>query len=206
MAGQQVEGQQAHGPGKPVEPAEQAPRARELASTEAGRVALSVFLIVVLAAIFVTNLPDNPLRQAALPLTQPVTDTLALHQSWALFAPQPRRSTLGLRAEIEYADGQVVHWQPPEGGRLVGVYRDYRWRKHWEHLANPERSGLHERLARYLAREHARPGEGPVAVRIFRLSYLPPEAGSGERPAVDPVWEETLVYEATAAPGPEADR
>ena len=85
-----------------------------------GRSLLSLFIVVTLVAVVVTNLPESLLRRRSRRSTDPYLKATGLDQSWRIFAPNPRQISLRLEARVRYDDGSVVVWQPPAGGDLVG--------------------------------------------------------------------------------------
>jgi hypothetical protein len=148
-----------------------------------GQALLSVFLVVVLAAIVVVNLPASKLRSTASDATEPVIDVLGLNQNWNVFAPDPRRESLGLEARISFADGTHASWRPYVGGNLVGHYRDYRWGKYMENVRLDQNRRLWPALADWVARHeaHGRAVRKVVLIRRWR-ELKPPGAGSNEGP------------------------
>jgi len=148
-----------------------------------GRALLSAFLFVVLAAIVVVNLPQSKLRSTASDATDPVIDVLGLNQNWNVFAPDPRRESLGLRARVTFADGSETTWRPYVGGNLVGHYRDYRWGKYMENVRLDENRELWPGLAAWVARNqaHGRRVRKVVLVRRWR-ELKPPGADANEGP------------------------
>ncbi len=148
-----------------------------------GRILLSVFLVVVVAAIVVVNLPDSKLRAKASDATEPVIDVLGLNQNWNVFAPDPRRQSLGLEARVTFADGSHASWKPYVGGNLVGHYRDYRWGKYMENVRLDQNRRLWAGLAGWVVRReaHGRPARKVVLIRRWR-NLKPPGAAVNEGP------------------------
>jgi hypothetical protein len=151
--------------------------------TRAGRLVISAFVVVVLAGIAFSNLPDGALQRSGARLTQPYVDALGLDQKWRMFAPIPRNEVLYLEARVRHAGGRVSVWRPPKEDPLVGAYRDYRWRKLVEHAVPA--GGVWPRLlpaiAHYAARQE---GDHPVSVTLVQRSadVLPPDRGGGLTP------------------------
>jgi hypothetical protein len=148
-----------------------------------GRVLLSAFLVVVLVSVVVVNLPASKLRSTASDATEPVIDVLGLNQNWNVFAPDPRRQSLGLRARVTFADGTTSTWKPYVGGNLVGHYRDYRWGKWMENVRLDQNRGLWPGLASWVARHesHGRRVSKVVLIRRWRDLH-PPGAKANEGP------------------------
>jgi hypothetical protein len=161
------------------------PRARAL---------LSGLILFALAAMAVDALPESAVRRALLPAVEPFLDLTGLHQNWNLFAPEPRRATLELKARLTYADGTTLVWRPPRGNQVIGVYRGFRWRKWVERIVSPTARARWPEVARWLARGHPRDGRWPVRVVLVRRSSVAPPPGSG-LPARQP-FREQVLYEA----------
>jgi len=140
---------------------------------------------VTLASVVITNLPQSKLRRDALQVTQPYLNAIGLDQSWALFAPDPRRFSIALRARVLYADGTAETWRPPAGGALIDSYWDYHWQKWQEWVLDARERRLWRPAAEFIARDSARPGRRPVRVTLFRLTSVnnPP----GRHPDHEPV-------------------
>jgi hypothetical protein len=183
------------------------PPGTSLSATRAGRTLLDLVALALVAAMLVSNMPDSALRDRLVAFEQPITDVTGLSQSWALFAPTPRSTTLQLRAEIERTDGSVEEWAPPVGDRLVGVYRTYRWRKWAGFAVSGDRTALHRQAVRYLELRAAGDGRAPVAeIRLYRDVYRQPGVGSGEPLDRDPPFEpELLLRREVAVPGAAAE-
>ena len=140
-------------------------------SSAAGQIALSLFIVVTLVAVVVTNLPESLLRRNLLRVADPYLRSTGLDQNWRIFAPNPRQTSLRLEARVRYDDGSVVVWQPPAGGDLVGVYRDYRWRKWLENVTvAPEREVLWRPAAMFAARQVGGPKHTPDSVTLVMSS------------------------------------
>lgn len=66
------------------------PLQERLEARPAGRVLISAFLVVTLAAVCATNLPESRLRREALKPAGPFLRATGLDQDWRVFAPDPR--------------------------------------------------------------------------------------------------------------------
>jgi hypothetical protein len=155
-------------------------------STRAGRLAISAFVVAVLATVAVANFPAGAVHQRGAQVTQPFANALGLDQKWRMFAPIPRNEVIYLEARVRRADGTVSVWRPPTNGPLVGAYRDYHWRKLVEHAVpgGDAWPGLWRPIALYAAREEAVHGSAPVSVTLVKRSadILPPDRGGGLTP------------------------
>jgi hypothetical protein len=144
-----------------------------LESSTAGRIAISVFVVVLLVGIVTANVPPSALQHRLLRLDHPLVYALGLDQNWNVFAPDPRRQVFDLQATVRYADGSLETWQPPSGGALVGAYWDYRWRKWLENVTQDQNAVIWKPAALYVA--WTRREQHPVSVTLVRSWYdLPP--------------------------------
>jgi hypothetical protein len=150
-----------------------------LEATRLGRLAISAFLVVTLVAVITTNLPESNLRRQVQRASEPYLHAIGLDQAWRLFAPEPRRFTIGLRASVTYADGSGDTWRPPVAGDLVGGYWDYHWQKWLEWVMDVRHRELWRPAAEFVAREHTRAGRRPVRVTLVRLTSVNLPPGSG---------------------------
>ena len=160
----------------------------------AGRVAISVFIVVTLLAIGVTNLPESYLRREASKATKPYLEALGVDQNWRIFAPDPRQTSLQVEARVRYADGSVAFWRPPRGGDLVGAYWDYRWAKWIENVTQDANRRILWRPAAELvaARDERR---GPhAAQRDARPALAGPAPAGRRRPGPRALEELRLLH------------
>lgn len=164
---------------------------QKLESSRVGRAAISVFIVVTIASVVVWNMPSSALKAEALAFTGPYVRAAGLNQNWGVFAPDPRRHTLQLLARVRYADGSEEVVSIPRGGRLVGGYWDYRWRKWAEWTSTDDHSDLWQPAAEWFARRARTQGRSPVSVTLVRRwrDLLPPGTGpsAGE-------WQEYAYY------------
>lgn len=145
---------------------------QRIESSRLGRALISALLLVTLASIVVVNLPGSKLRREALRAGGPYLNATGLDQSWKLFAPNPRRATIGLRARVEYANGETTTWRLPSGGNLVGSYWDYHWQKWLEFVVDDRHADLWKPAAEFIARDSRRNGQRPVRVTLIRLTSI----------------------------------
>jgi hypothetical protein len=160
-------------------------------STEFGRGLISAFVLVTLGFVLATNLPASPLRDKLLAPGQPYLNALGLDQSWAIFAPDPRRAVIALRATIRYDDGSTATWRIPENDPVIGTFRDYRWRKWLENVIADANQQLWRPAALWVAAHEARPGRSVVQVQLVRryATLQPPGTTPSQLP-----WQEKLFY------------
>jgi hypothetical protein len=159
-----------------------------------GRVVISVFLLVTLAAVAVGNLPDSIVKRTLAGPAGPYLNATGLDQNWGVFAPDGRQFGLSLVATVRYADGSTAAWPLPQAGPLLGAYWDYRWRKWAENLMTLGSEGAVMRTpaAVWIAREMTRPGKRPVRVTLASRRYdlFPPGDARGDLGS----WKETTFY------------
>ena len=158
----------------------------------AGKCAISGFIVFLLIALVVSNLPDSELKDIGRPVVRPLLEATALSQTWNLFAPNPRQSTLRLEARMTYADGATVTWRPPDGDPMISEYRSYRWRKWATNVMSDRRQSQWPQVARWIADHHLRDGQLPTQVVLVRQFYFAPAAGSGETEV--PPWSDDVLF------------
>lgn len=161
-----------------------------LESSRVGRILISGFLVVTLAAILVINLPESRLRRDAMKAAEPYLIATGLDQNWRIFAP-PRRTSLRVRARVTYEDGSVATWQPPGGSDLVGAYWDYRWRKWLENVTQDVNRKLWKPAALFAARQLRHPGRAPRRVTLIRSWQDLRRPG---KPGPDRPWKSYAYY------------
>jgi hypothetical protein len=152
-----------------------------LEASQAGRVLLSICLAFVLVGIVVFNLPESKLKAKVSTATRPVVNALGLNQNWNVFAPDPRRQSIGLEARVTMSDGSQRIWRPYRGGDLVGSYRDYRWGKWVENVRLDRNRKLWPAVASWVARNEGSGVRRVVLIRHWR-EVEPPGASSSEGP------------------------
>ena len=162
-------------------------------SSRAGQIVLSLFIVVTLVAIGITDMPESLLRREASKVTDSYLKATGLEQRWRIFAPTQRPFSLRLEAQVRYDDGSIAIWRPPAGGDLIGAFWDYRWRKWFEHVANEDkRKALWRPAAEFAARQLRRPGRTPrsVTLVLFRQELRPPGAPGADRGP----WRSEAIY------------
>lgn len=142
-----------------------------LESNVAGRILLSILIVVILAGVVVWNLPGSDLGRRSQYRLKPLVNAAGLDQTWAVFAPDPPRQELELEARIAYVDGTERIWRVPTGDPVVGAYRDYRWLKWAEWMTGGTQVQLMKPAALWIVREERRAGRQPVAVTLVRQVF-----------------------------------
>ena len=164
---------------------------QRIEATAFGRGAISAFIAVTLAFSVATNLPSSQLRQDLMRPGQPYLNALGLDQNWSVFAPDPRRTVIDLRAIVRFDDGSKAVWRIPENDPVVGGLRDYRWRKWMENAIQDGNEVLWRPAALWAAKHVHRRRHGVVEVRLVRrlADLLPP----GQSPSLGP-WRSETFY------------
>jgi hypothetical protein len=168
-----------------------------LETSVAGRVAISVFLVVTLASLIVWNMPQSEIQRQALRVVRPYVTALSLEQNWGVFAPDPRRQSLDFFARVRFADGSEEEVRMPTGGAVVGAYWDYHWWKWVESVTNDQRDGLWRPAAIWFARRARTETRRPVEVTLVRRwrDLFPPGRGPSRGE-----WMEAEYYTLTITP------
>jgi hypothetical protein len=143
--------------------------AERVEASRAGRVVISVLIVLGLLGIIVTNLPNSYLKSQVLPKTQPYINAVGLDQNWGVFAPDPRREVLGLDVRMTYRDLDAENWRPPVRGDLIGTYSDYRWQKFMENSLNEKK--LWRPLTDWVVRTQRKRQELPITIALIKKHY-----------------------------------
>jgi hypothetical protein len=166
-----------------------------LERSRAGRVLISLFILVTLVTVLTANLPPSRLQVDLLKADHPYLYATDLQQNWGVFAPDPRSQTVDVLAQVTFADGSTETWQVPRRNPVVGEYIDYRWLKWTEWLVSPAYPELSRPGALYVARRLATPERRPVKVTLIDRSHaiVPPGQPSGPTPSSDRAFYTTTI-------------
>lgn len=145
----------------------------------------SLLMMAFIAFLLLWNLPAGAPSQDLSPVVSPVIYALGMEQYWQLFAPDPRHSTLELRARISFADKRVKVVALPHYGTLFDSYRSYRWHELEPEICFNDDKGLREAASLWLARQEG-PGVRTVALKCADQLVEPP--GSTGPPPAPKVW------------------
>jgi len=116
-----------------------------------GRTLISALILLLLLAEIGTHLPASALEETVGESAHDVVRALAYEQTWGVFAPDPRPTSLKLEARVTFADGSTATWKPPSGPAIGTNLRYYRWRKWLERVRSDEYSNLWDPTARWIA-------------------------------------------------------
>lgn len=163
-----------------------------------GRTIISAFVLATLLAMGVAILPDSRLRELSFEAAGPYLTATGLEQSWSMFAPEPRRSSIDLEARVRFEDGTSAIWRPPAGNDVTGATWDYRWRKWMENaIQDANADVLWRPAALFAARDLSGGGAKPVSVTLVRRwRDLPPPGAAGS-----PRWKRYSFYELSLESG-----
>jgi hypothetical protein len=131
----------------------------------AARVVTNLMIVLWLLGLAVWNLPDAPIRRSAFASVRTPLLAVGLEQNWVVFAPDPRRESRYVYAELTWADGKTTRWGFPRGG-WWSQWRYYHWQKIAEALPSAEAARL-RRVAAWIAGREAR---SRVAIATVRLA------------------------------------
>jgi hypothetical protein len=123
-------------------------------------------LIVTLFSVISANLYPSDLKRQFFRVAKPYIYVTGLDQGWDVFAPDPRKQTVAMQAQIVYSDGSVSIWKIPSGEPLFGAYWDYRWRKWVELMIGGFASDQWKTAAQWVAHHHADPNRRAVEVQL----------------------------------------
>ena len=116
-------------------------------------IAINAFIAAIVAFMLIDSLPQSP--QAVQLAIQPVVQRIGVHQGpWSMFAPEPDRLNLRMRAEIKYRDGQTAEWHSPEwrSQSLGERWTRHRHQEFGETIMMQEAAPALEAWTRHLAR------------------------------------------------------
>ena len=108
-----------------------------------------------------------------------------------MFAPNPRSTSLKLEGRVTFEDGSTAVWHLPEGARIGGNLRYYRWRKWLERVRSDDFRNLWEPTCQWIASlydDFDSPVEKVQLVRRFHENRL-----VGEQPPYDEFVYHTCV-------------
>jgi len=132
-----------------------------------GRVAVAVIVAVMAFWIVAPNMPSSALRPRVDTMWTPATE-IGMAQDWGVFSPNPRSQSIDVRARVEFDDGSIEFWDPPDLDPWVGAYRQYRWNKWQERVRLDSQSRRWDPTAEWIAEQFERDGILPASVTLIR--------------------------------------
>jgi hypothetical protein len=129
--------------------------------SRAGRIVISVFVALFVIIGVVWNVPDSPIRRAAVPVVEPIAAPLGLNQYWGMYGT-PVKRTEAIEVHVKMADGQTRVWTMAPDAPGVG------WWDRWIMVkrATMVDAQVRPQVARWAVRQLTKPGEHPVAVAV----------------------------------------
>ena len=154
-----------------------------------GQLVASVLIVLLLLAQVGTHLPgDSALDDKLGEPSDEIIRIFASEQSWGVFAPNPRSTSLKLEARVYFEDGSRKVWTVPEGPRVLANLRFYRWRKWLERVRDDGYSSLWEPTAEWIASLYE--DEPSPVVRVELVRRFHDNTVEGPQPA----YEEYTYY------------
>jgi hypothetical protein len=153
-----------------------------------GQIVISGAIVLVLACVIGTHLPPSALQRATSEPAGEIVRLLGSEQAWGVFAPNPRSISIGLEAQVTFADGTTTTWTLPDGPALGANLRYYRWRKWLERVRADAYRGIWAPTAEWIAGlydDQPSPVVRVDLVRRFHENHI-------EGP--QPEWEEFTYY------------
>jgi hypothetical protein len=136
-----------------------------------GQLVVSAAIVLLLLSEVGTHLPASAIQDQVGKGANEIIRIFASEQSWGVFAPDPRSTSLKLEARVHFDDGTTTTWTIPEGSRVVGNLRYYRWRKWLERVRDDGYSSLWEPTARWVASLYDDEPSPVVKVELVRLFH-----------------------------------
>ena len=132
---------------------------------------IAIAIVAVLLAQLAMHLPAGSAvaREIGGEANQ-IARIVGLESQWAVFAPNPRSTSLQIEGRVSFEDGAFAVWHLPEGARVGANLRYYRWRKWLERARSDDYRDLWEPTCQWIASlydDHAAPVERVQLVRRF---------------------------------------
>ena len=166
----------------------------QIERSPAGQVLIGIAIVLVLLAQVVTHLPGaSAVEDEVGPSANHVVRLLGVESQWGVFAPNPRSTSIRIEGRVTFEDGSTAVWHLPEGTRIGGNLRYYRWRKWLERVRSDDYRGLWEPSCQWIASlydEFDSPVEKVQLVRMFHENRL-----LGEQPPYEAFMYHTCIPE-----------
>jgi hypothetical protein len=153
-----------------------------------GQVVISALIVLLILVEVGTNLPSSAIERSVGPTANQVVRILASEQTWGVFAPDPRPTSLGLEGRITFADGTHAIWHMPTGSPFGTNLRYYRWRKWLERVRADSYPEMWDPTARWMASLYAGRSSPVTRVELVRRFH--------DNTITDPQppWQEFVYY------------
>jgi hypothetical protein len=120
--------------------------------TAAGQVLVAIAIVMALLGQVITHLPGDSAVEDDLGESASYLVRLgAVESQWGVFAPNPRSTSLKIEGRVTFEDGSTAVWHLPQGARIGGNLRYYRWRKWLERVRADDFRGLWEPTCQWIA-------------------------------------------------------
>ena len=140
------------------------------------QVVIGLLIFAALLGQVVTHVPsDSAVADEFGPVAAHALRIGAIESQWGVFAPNPRSTSFKLEARVTFEDGSTAVWHLPEGARIGGNLRYYRWRKWLERVRSEDFRSLWEPTCQWIASlydELDSPLEQVQLVRMFHENRL----------------------------------
>lgn len=158
------------------------------------QVLISIAIVLVLLAEVATHLPTgSAVHQSVGGEANYVIRLVATEQQWGVFAPDPRQTSLRIEGRVTFEDGSTAVWELPEGPRVGGNFRFYRWRKWLERVRSDDFQDLWDPTARWIASLYDDRGSPVAKVELVRMFHQ--NAITGPQPPYEEFTYYTFVVE-----------
>jgi hypothetical protein len=148
------------------------PLSERVEQSPTGQLLISGAIALMLLATIGTHLPASAVAQSVGERANQVVHVLGVEQSWGVFAPDPRSTSLEMEARLTFVDGSTAVWRPPDGDKVVSNLRYYRWRKWVERVRSDDYANTWDQTARWIADQYEEPVARVDLVRYFRENAL----------------------------------
>jgi hypothetical protein len=128
------------------------PVSERIERSRVGRTLLTLLIALLLLLEIGTHLPaESAVNQKVGTYANQYIRVLGSEQSWGVFAPNPRDSSLEIEGRVTFEDGSTATWTLPHGPVVGGNLRFYRWRKWLERARSDDLKSLWDPTARWVA-------------------------------------------------------
>jgi hypothetical protein len=153
-----------------------------------GQAVISALIVLLVLVEVGTNLPSSAIERSVGPTSNQVVRILASEQTWGVFAPDPRPTSLQFEGRVTFADGTRATWHLPTGSPFGTNLRYYRWRKWLERIRADEYPEIWDPTARWIASLYADRASAVTRVQLVRRFHTNTIADP------QPPWQEFVYY------------
>lgn len=157
-----------------------------------GKRLISAIILVILGTQVVWSMPDSAIRQALMPVVEPL-NAVNLNERWAMFAPVTGTRAWRFHVDVTMADGSTRVWSHRPDGLLEKILMPDRWQPLME-MATRQPDGRKE-FARWVVDTVTEPSERPVKVAVlYDFKALAPPGQPSKAPfSTKVLYEEVLT-------------